>query len=90
MNKNDFVKNTEQSVTIENIVQKKEELALKLRLQREKINRSYRKLLTPETQNTGFISSFFGNALQSFAFFDSILTGWNIIKKVTSLFKRKR
>ncbi len=90
MNKNDFVKNTEQSVTIEDIVQKKEELMLKLRLQREKINKSYHKLLTPEALNTGFISSFFGNVLQSFAIFDSILTGWNILKKVTSLFKRKR
>lgn len=90
MNKNEFVKATESTVTIEDIILKKEELALKLRLQREKINKSYRKFLTPEAQNTGFISSFFGYALQSLAIFDSILTGWNIIKKVTFFFKRNR
>lgn len=90
MNKSDFINPKEQTITIESIVQKKKELAIKIQKQHKRIYKNYRALFSPMPPNNEFALSFFGHALQSFTFFDNIRAGWNIIKKVTSLFKRKR
>lgn len=75
-------------ITLEMICQQKAEKLTEIRATKERIAESARQLFSP-IETTGRANLLVNNFSSGIAIFNGVMTGFKIIKRIRSLFKRK-
>ena len=75
-------------ITLEMICQQKAEKLTEIRASKQRISESARQLFHP-VENSGGTNMLVNNFSSGIAIFNGVMTGFKIIKRIRSLFKRK-
>ena len=76
-------------ITLEIIRQQKAEKLVEIRTSKQRISESARQLFRP-VETAGGASMLVNNFSSGIAIFNGVMTGFKIIKRIRSLFKRKQ